>query len=155
MWAHIQIFEALYIVFRVTPYHKNIARSLLKEPKIYFYDTGLVKGNNGTKFENLIAVCLHKHVYAKIDIIAENYALHYLRTKDGKEVDFALVKDGEITQLIEVKLTNDTLSKDLYDFAKKYNLPAVQLIVKDLKNAHIKDGVEIRDALQYLCELML
>jgi len=41
---YIQILEALYIVFRVTPFSHNIARSLLKEPKIYFFDTGLVKG---------------------------------------------------------------------------------------------------------------
>ena len=33
---YVQIFEALYIIFRITPYSKNIARSLKKEPKIYF-----------------------------------------------------------------------------------------------------------------------
>lgn len=38
---YVEILEALFIVFRVTPYSKNIARSLLKEPKIYFFDTGL------------------------------------------------------------------------------------------------------------------
>ena len=47
---YIDILEALYIVFRVTPYSKNIARSLLKEPKIYFFDNGLVKGNAGARF---------------------------------------------------------------------------------------------------------
>ena len=30
---YIEIFEALYIIFRVTPYHRNIARSILKEAK--------------------------------------------------------------------------------------------------------------------------
>ena len=52
---YIQIFEALYIVFKITPFSKNIARSLLKEPKIYFFDTGLIKGDKGAKFENLVA----------------------------------------------------------------------------------------------------
>ncbi|MGD9152186.1 MAG: ATP-binding protein [Gammaproteobacteria bacterium] len=151
---YIQIFEALYIVFKVTPYHKNIARSLLKEPKIYFYDVGMVKGAEAARFENLIAVSLLKYVYAKIDIMAEHYALHYLRTKDGREVDFALVKDGQIAQLIEAKLTNNSLSKDLYFFVKKYNLPAVQL-VKNLKNACVKEGVEIKHARKYLCDLMM
>jgi predicted AAA+ superfamily ATPase len=33
---YIQILEALYVIFRVTPFSHNIARSLLKEPKIYF-----------------------------------------------------------------------------------------------------------------------
>lgn len=53
--------EALYIVFRITPFSKNIARSLVKEPKIYFFDTGLVKGNEAIKFENFCALCLYKH----------------------------------------------------------------------------------------------
>jgi predicted AAA+ superfamily ATPase len=34
---YVQILEALYIIFRVTPYSRNIARSILKEPKIYFF----------------------------------------------------------------------------------------------------------------------
>jgi hypothetical protein len=151
---YIQIFEALYIAFRVTPYHKNIARSLLKEPKIYFYDTGMVKGDDGVKFENLVAVCLLKHVYAAIDTVAKNYALYYLRTKDGKEVDFALVENGQIIQLIEAKLANNNLSKDLYTFAKKYNLSGVQ-VVKDLRNGFVKEGIEIRCAVDYLCKLIL
>src|SRR3989338_1709252 len=69
--------QALYIIFRVTPYSKNIARSLLKEPKIYFFDNGLVD-NVGAKFENFVAVCLLKHVLAKIDYEAKNYSLNYL-----------------------------------------------------------------------------
>lgn len=34
----LQLLENLYIIFRVTPYSNNVARSLLKEPKFYFYD---------------------------------------------------------------------------------------------------------------------
>ena len=36
---YIQILESLFIIFKVTPYSRNIARSVLKTPKIYFYDT--------------------------------------------------------------------------------------------------------------------
>ncbi|MFS8564111.1 MAG: DUF4143 domain-containing protein [Rhabdochlamydiaceae bacterium] len=85
---YIQILEALYIVFRVTPYSRNIGRSLLKEPKIYFFDNGLVKGDHGALFENFVATCLFKHVCAKIDYKAENYALHYLQTKERKRSRF-------------------------------------------------------------------
>ena len=34
----------LYVVFAVPPYHRNIARALLKQPKYYFYDNGMVIG---------------------------------------------------------------------------------------------------------------
>src|SRR4029077_5708042 len=55
---YIQILEALFVVFKVTPYSKNIARSLLKEPKLYFFDTALVQGDDGAKLENIVAVSL-------------------------------------------------------------------------------------------------
>src|SRR3990172_10894983 len=87
---YIQILEALFVVFRVTPYSKNIARSLLKESKLYFFDTGLVIGDEGAKLENLVAVSLLKHAYALTDYQAKEYSLHYLRTKNEVEVDFAL-----------------------------------------------------------------
>lgn len=51
----ITILENMYVVFRVFPFHKNISRSILKSPKIYFYDTGQVIGDNEVKLENLVA----------------------------------------------------------------------------------------------------
>ncbi|QQR90634.1 MAG: DUF4143 domain-containing protein [Myxococcales bacterium] len=46
---YIEIFEALFIVFRVTRHSRNVARSLLKESKIYFFDTGMVLGDEGSR----------------------------------------------------------------------------------------------------------
>lgn len=151
---YIEILEALYIVFRITPFSKNIARSLLKEPKIYFFDNGLVKGDAGAKLENLTAICLLKHVYAKIDYCAENYALHYLRTKDGKEVDFALVKDDTIERIIEVKHTNHDISDTLFNFNKTYQLPAIQ-VVKELKHERLIGNIEVIKAINFLSDLYI
>jgi uncharacterized protein len=125
---YISILEALYIVFRVSPYHKNIARSLLKESKFYFYDLALVKNNEGIVLENAVANALLKHCYALEDYQAKAYKLQYLRTKEGKEVDFALALDGEITQLIEVKNRDTALSKTLQYFVDRYDFEAVQLV---------------------------
>lgn len=151
---YIQLLEALYIIFRVTPFSRNIARSLLKEPKIYFFDTGLVKGNDGSQFENLVATCLLKHVYGKIDYLAENYSLHYLHTKERQEVDFALVRDGSIEKIIEVKNSDHTVNAGLLYFQKKYHYPAVQ-IVKELKREKVEKGIEIIQGVNFLKELFL
>ncbi|MCK4265221.1 ATP-binding protein [Candidatus Babeliales bacterium] len=151
---YIQILEALFIIFRVTPYSKNIARSLLKEPKLYFFDTGLVQGDDGAKLENLVAVSLLKDVCAKIDYQAKEYALHYLRTKDGLEVDFALVCQKEVESIIEVKLSNSVLSRSLIHFHERYNYPAIQL-VQFLRHEQKKMGIRILDAEKYLSNLFL
>lgn len=152
--SYIQLLEALYVVFRVHPYSKNIARSLLKEPKIYFFDTGLVDGDAGIKLENLVACSLLKHVYGKIDYLAQDYALHYLRTKDAQEVDFALTHNQEIEQIIEVKLSDRNLTKPLIMFHKKYNYPAIQL-VQFLRTEHQQEGIQILNAEKFLTQLYL
>lgn len=151
---YIQVLEDLYIVFRVTPYSKNIARSILKEPKIYFFDTGLVQGDNGAKFENFAAGCLLKHVYAKRDYEAKNYRLQYLRTKEKQEVDFALVCDDKIEQIIETKYANHEVNKALIYFQGKYQLSAKQVVQELLREYQYKD-IEIVSAKNYLEDLFL
>lgn len=151
---YIQILEALYIVFCVTPFSNNIARSLLKEPKIYFFDTGLVKGDAGAILENFVAGCLLKHTYGLVDYQAENYSLHYLQTKERKEVDFALVKDKQIEKIIEVKVSDGVLAPSLAYFHKKYELPSIQ-IVQNLKRERSINDIEILDANKFLKSLYL
>ena len=151
---YIEILEALYIVFRVTPFSKNIARSLIKEPKIYFFDTALVKGEKEARLENFIAGCLLKHVYAKVDYLAENYNLHYLTTKEKHEVDFAFSKDDMIEQIIEVKYRDDKVSHGLRFFQKKYDFHATQ-VVKELKRERVDDRVEVVRAERFLQGLFL
>lgn len=151
---YIDIFEELFIIFKVTPYSRNIARSILKEPKIYFFDTGLVAGDEGAKFENFAALSLLKHVFGKVDYVGEKYELKYLRTKEGKEVDFVLVKNDKIDKLIEIKVANGELDKNLRYFADKYDLKGAQ-IVKELKREQIIGNIDIVSAENYFKELFL
>jgi len=151
---YIQIFESLFIIFRIVPHSRNIARSILKEPKVYFYDTGLVEGDEGIRFENLVAVSLLKHVYGLNDYLGQPYTLNYLRTKDGAEVDFCLVKKNAPELMIEVKRSASNLGKSLLNFHKRYNIPAIQLVLH-LKHERKKDTIEIRKGVDYLSELIL
>lgn len=151
---YLEILETLFIVFRVTPFHHNIARSLLKEPKLYFYDTGMVKGDAGLRFENLMAVSLLKHVNAIEDYQGKRAALHYLRTKEKKEVDFAVAIEDQPTTIIEVKLTASEPSPALRYFHAKYHLPALQ-VVRHLRQERMVGDITIRRALDFLRELKM
>lgn len=151
---YIQVLESLYIIFRITPFSKNIARSILKEPKIYFFDTALAQGDEGVKFENLVAVCLLKHVYAQVDLFGQPWALNYLRTKDGAEVDFCLVKNNKPELLIEVKRSDPKPGRGLLRFHHRYAIPGMQLVMH-LKREKKDKGIEIRRAREYLCSLLI
>ena len=152
--SYIEILKALYIVFTVYPYSKNIARSLLKQPKVYFFDIGLINSDRGAQFENLIALCLLKNNYAQRDYHAKNYKLRYLRTRDRREVDFAMVLDDRIECLIEAKCSDADIDSSLKYFCDKYKLPGIQ-VVSQLKHEYQQDNIKVRQATQYLKELLL
>jgi len=152
---YIQIFEELYIIFKVTPFVGNIARSILKEPKIYFFDTALVDGDDGIRFENHTALALAKEAAAQEDLKGASSALHYIRTKDGKEVDFCFVCNGKAQFLMETKLSDSNINKNFYHFCDQYKIPGIQL-VKNLRRER-QDGlltpIEVRSADSWLKEL--
>jgi uncharacterized protein len=84
----LEILEALYIVFIVRPWHHDIARATLQAPKVYLFDIGLVQGDDGTRFENLVACHLLKQTHWQQDAKGKEVDLHCLKTKDGAELDF-------------------------------------------------------------------
>ncbi len=114
----------------------------------------MVKGDEGALFENMVALCLQKHVYAEIDTQGKPASLHYVRTKDGAEVDFCLVKDNTPEQLIEVKRTEARPSRPLINFSKRYDIPATQLVLH-LKREKMDGGVRISRGMDYLASLLL
>jgi predicted AAA+ superfamily ATPase len=149
---YIEIFEALYIIFRVSPYSKNIARSILKEPKIYFFDTGMVKADEGIKFENHVALSLFKQLKILEYSTGKNTELQYLRTKDGKEMDFCRVISGEIQDAFEIKLSKSNISPSTRYFQTRYQFDIKQ-IVRYLETEKIADGIPVLRASDFLKQL--
>lgn len=150
---YLDILQALFIVFTVQPWHRNIARALLQSPKVYFFDTGLVRGDQGARLENAVATMLLKHVHYLQDGMGRPVGLHYIRTKDGAEVDFALSDDEHLTHLIECKWGDNSLHRSLSRFAEQFpNTEAVQ-IVQDLRQEEFRNSIRITDAANWLAGL--
>ena len=150
---YLDILRALFIVFTVRPWHRNIARALLQSPKVYFFDTGLVRGGDGPRLENAVAAMLLKHVHWLCDARGRQTSLHYVRTKDGAEVDFAVAEEGELTQLVECKWADPHPHRALTRFAVDFpQVQAVQ-IVRELRQEEDLGRVQIRQAAAWLAGL--
>lgn len=125
---YLDILEALHIVFLIQPWHRNIGRALLHAPKAYFHDSGLVKGDEGVRFENAVAGMLLKHVQYLQDTRGVDADLHYIRTKDGAEVDFCMTRGDTLTHLVECKVADTHPHRALTRFAEQFQeAQAVQL----------------------------
>ncbi|MCD6534722.1 MAG: DUF4143 domain-containing protein, partial [Deltaproteobacteria bacterium] len=135
------------------PYHKNIARSLLKAPKYYFYDTGQVLGDNGLKLENLTACALLKEIHRQCDCFGEVFKLHYLRSKEKHEIDFLVIGDGVNPLLLEVKWSDDKPGKNFNRFGDYFpGAKKVQIVKELIREKTYPDGIEVRRAHSWLTE---
>ncbi len=150
---YLDILQALYIVFAIQPWHHNIARAILQTPKVYFFDTGLVRGDAGVRFENAVAAMLLKHAHFRQDAQGKNVGLHYIRTKDGAEVDFALSEENRLTHLIECKLSDNVPHRALARFAGQFAEAEAVQIVYEVRQEEYRAPVHIRDAANWLKEL--
>lgn len=112
----LQILETLGIIFYLHPYSNNQLKRLVKTPKLYFYDTGLVchltrwsspevlenGAMNGAVLENYVVSEIAK---TWLNSGKEPY-MYYYRDKDAKEIDIVLEHDG-ILNPIEIKKTSN------------------------------------------------
>lgn len=131
----IEVLKSFYYCFSIQPWSKNIARSLLKEPKLYLWDWSLVD-SEGHRHENLVASHLLKAVHFWTDLGLGDYSLHYLRTKDQEEVDFLVVKDKKPWFLVEVTTKAKGLISSLYRFQKETGAAHAFQVAFDLPYVH-------------------
>lgn len=152
----LDLLENLYVLFKVSPYHRNIARSLLKEPKYYFYDSGQVTADDGIKLENIVACALQKELHFLEDTLGRRTSLHYMRDKEGREIDFLVVIDDQPVLMIEVKWADSALSRHFARFAKYLpETPGIQVVGRLEREKSFESGFSIVSAASWLAGLQL
>jgi uncharacterized protein len=152
----LSLLENLFIIFKVTPYHQKISRSLKKEPKYYFYDSGLVRGDESQKLENIVACALIKEANYLEDALGYNVTMNFLKTKDGNELDFLIQIEGEKPWIIEVKLGDADISPNFKKFSPFFkNVNQIQLVKNLSREFSNEQGVKVVKALNWLSNLNL
>lgn len=119
----ISVLESSYIVFQLQPYYQNFSKRIVKTPKLYFYDTGLlayllkvsdstklkVSEQKGALFENMMVAEKLKQNY-------HNYLqqeLYFWCDAAGREVDLLVLNDQSM-DIYEIKST-ETITTKLFD----------------------------------------
>ncbi len=120
--AWLTLLEISFIVFLLQTHYKNFNKRLIKSPKLYFYDTGLLCYLLGIKdkdylnlhpargeiFENFIISELFKNYYNK----GQNPDLYYWRDQSGHEIDCLIERNGKLIPL-EIK-SGETITSDFF-----------------------------------------
>ena len=144
------LLENMYVVFKILPFHKNIARANLKKPKYYFYDTARASGE-GPRLENLVACSLLKECHFRQDCLGENWELYYLGKKGGIEIDFVITRDDIPQIIVETKLSDNAPSKNFKSVEKELaGVKKIQLVKNLEREKTYPNGLEIRSLENWL-----
>jgi len=123
------VLEASFIIFKLEPYFENFGKRVIKSPKIYFTDIGLLiyilgidKPSQierdplyGSIFENLVITEALKARYNQ----GEAHNLYYYRTSKGNELDLIYKKGRELVP-IEIK-SSMTFHRDFIKGIRFFN----------------------------------
>lgn len=108
----ISLLEISYIIFRVQPYYKNFNKRIIKTPKLYFFDSGIIchllgiesyehaqiHADRGALFENYIMSEIYKYHVSK-----NKYpSLYFWNSQNGFEIDLLIENEGKL-KAVEIK----------------------------------------------------
>lgn len=133
---YIDLLEQTFVIFRIQPYYTNKRTELIKNNKIYFWDTGVRNAiieqleprddriDIGPLWENWV-ISEWKKVYINEQ---RPSSLHFWRTRQGSEVDLVVKQESKLDAFECKWSTKKTNIKSI--FTSKYHTP-VQLLTPE------------------------
>ncbi|MFQ5694663.1 MAG: DUF4143 domain-containing protein, partial [Terriglobia bacterium] len=108
----ISLLDMSYVIFLLPPYYRNVGKRVIKSPKVYFYDTGLVAALTGIRSAEMyeqgpLAGSLFEN-YIVAEIVKRDKhenrrsAFYFYRTSHGVEIDL-IIDMGTCRELLEIK----------------------------------------------------
>ena len=132
----LMLLEASGVIIFLMPYYKNFGKRIIKAPKCYFIDTGIVSYLVGLQSEQhalsgpmsgaLFETACVSQFYKRFSALADPCSLYYYRSTDGLEVDL-LIETAKTVYPIEMKLSSTI------------NYGQVSSLIKWLEISHIKN----------------
>ena len=114
------VLEASYVVYLLRPHHQNFGKRLVKMPKLYFLDTGLMAYLLGIRDVNTLTTHVSRGALFETLVVSEFVKqqlnagqvaeLYFWRDSAGHEVDL-LIPQGKQFMPVEIK-SGSTFSSD-------------------------------------------
>ena len=134
------VLEATYVVRLLRPFHVNTTKRLVKGPKLYFVDTGLLcyllgvdnperplrSADRGLIFENMVVMDAVKHAATR----AARTRFSFYRSASGVEVDL-IVEHGDRRHAFEIKMSKSPtrgMARALTAFQREFGSDSARLL---------------------------
>ena len=155
---YVDFLEGAYLVRRLHPFFINVNKRLVKAPKIYIRDTGLLHqlcniDTMGTLKKNtIIGASWEGYVIEEIcKALPKDIQPFYYRTQAGTECDLVLVKGITVKACIEIKHSNSpTLTKGFFESVKDLK-PQKSFVITPASHTYkLKEGIIVTTLNEFL-----
>lgn len=149
--SYIDFLEHSFIVRRLPPYFINIGKRLVKSPKLYIRDTGMLHYLlNIESYDALTTNIIAGHSWEGyvieqiINRLALNVQPYFYRTQNGAEIDLCLVQGNEVKATFEIKLSdNPTTSKGNTESVKDLDSANNFIVTPTSRNYRLNDNWQV------------
>ncbi len=131
-----QILEDTLLGFFLESYHTSIRKRQKRSKKFYWFDVGIIRSLTGSidnkllvksyEYGKLFESFVINEIKRLLTYSGRRYALSFLRTTDGQEIDLIIERAGMPTYLVEIKST---------DFVREEHVTTLNNYLKEFKNA--------------------
>ena len=150
--------EGAFIIYRLPAYAHNSKKRLVKSPKLYLRDTGILhrllhlNDTEDLKSNVIVGNSWEGYVIEQLYNSKPDYLrMHYYRTHDGAETDVVLEKGNKVMACIEIKFSNaPVLSKGFYNSLQDLKCTAGFVITPASENFINGQGIRICSLLEFL-----
>jgi predicted AAA+ superfamily ATPase len=150
---YVQFLENAFLVRTILPFHSNIKKRLVKSPKIYIRDSGILHFLLGIdRYEQLTG---HPKMGASwegfvieqlMPLMPLNRQVFFYRTHDGSEIDLVIAKGGIPVSSIEIKFGSDVrLSRGNTQAIQTLQTTKNFILVKDKEDYAISKNLRVCD----------
>jgi predicted AAA+ superfamily ATPase len=118
----LDILDAVYMTYRISPFGVPKIRAVKKERKLYFWYWAQVS-DKGARFQNFVASHLLKYCHFIEDTKGKKMELRFLQDRDGREMDFVVTQNAKPIFAVECKSGERQLSKHIAYFKDRTPIP--------------------------------
>ncbi len=153
---HINILKNTFMVRYLEPYHINVKKRLVKTPKVYLRDVGILHALLGiSSFDELYSHPVYGSSWEVVvieNLLANfnDWSPYFYRTSNGNEIDLILTKGKEIVA-IEIKASSTPkVSKGFYTALKDVQATQAYIIANVSQSFPLKEGVKVFGLMEFI-----
>ncbi|MBK9014508.1 MAG: ATP-binding protein [Saprospiraceae bacterium] len=158
---YLDLLEGAFWTVRLQPWYVNIGKRLVKSPKVYFRDSGMLHKLLGiaTAQQQLshpvLGAAWEGYVIEQVRLATQfKFQYYYYRTQVGAETDLYLLSPKGKTWCVEIKVSNTpAISKGFFQCVEDLQPDVKCVVVPESRPIKRADGVEILSLPDFLNSL--